>query len=199
MLCWSMIAYRDLAKFFHCPTRTVMAAAASPDSTRVGDLQTGIALAYEAGMRFLQDTVNSTAYRGIFTSIFSAALIMLLIEMLCIALYFARKRNWLASRGNGHNPSTSFGGNGTKYSFLIQGPKVLHHGVFEVTNSLSIAGLQVRLFLYSGSNSNYFFGIITQLETKQSQSDIIHRYFYRKKIECELRNRREKVLPWNLP
>ncbi|GAU87306.1 hypothetical protein RvY_00183 [Ramazzottius varieornatus] len=104
---------------------------------KVSNIQTAMALAYEAGMGYTQDMANRSAYSSLFMAIFVAAVAMLLLEVLCIFIFvFCDKE---AQDGSSEPDDTI-----AKYSFLIQGPRALHHGVFQVSNSLSNASLQVK-------------------------------------------------------
>ncbi|OQV21344.1 hypothetical protein BV898_04824 [Hypsibius exemplaris] len=144
----NMKPFVDLVKLFNCSTQTFT----TSTDYRLVDVQTALALSNEAGMKYIQDIVNQTTYNGLFASIFTAALIMLLIEILCIFIFLAYKNNWHGLKDRTCRDLCDDDSN-TKYSFLIQGPRVLHHGVFEVAKSLSTVGMHVKSFLTRAGQS----------------------------------------------
>lgn len=114
-------------------------------------------LAFEAGMRWTQELINRSAYAGLFTTIFAAAVLMLLIEIFSVVVFIVYERHFKDIKSDEEADRLN-----QKYSFLIQGPKVIHHGVFEVSNTLSSANLQIKNLVAKASNS------ITDIKTKIS-------------------------------
>ncbi|XP_055334627.1 uncharacterized protein LOC129585796 isoform X2 [Paramacrobiotus metropolitanus] len=144
--------YINLSKSFNC-TATQRHLLLTDYQYR--NMETQMELSFELGMKWAQTIINKTAYAGLFTTILAAAIIMLFIEVLCVIVFMIYEQKF-----KGVTTAEEAEQLNEKYNFLIQGPKVIHHGVFEVTNSLSNASLHVKNLVSRASNS------ITDIKSK---------------------------------